>query len=355
MRKFNKNQATTGSSKDIFIYFLIFATTLFSVNPSLSAEPLSKISEEIELITIEANTTNMFEAERYDEIDIMHGKYLKTKEKTSNGSWKLAYLGSSLFKLADKEIPIEGYWDDHEERAKTWIALNPSSSIAHLVYAKLLIDRAWMYRGDGWDQGVELEDWDKFYRYIAKARKHLTVNEKEAKNDPQFYQLMLTIAKLEGWSLSEFNALLDEAVARYPSFYPIYFAASDYFSPKWHGSHIAFENFARRITTLTESLEKKSIYARIYWHAYRTIYGADLFVGSAIDWKYMRQSMDDVLAQYPSQWNINHFAYFSCLAGDAPTTKKLIADIAPQPIRYAWKYNENFLKCKNWSETQLRL
>lgn len=59
--------------------------------------------------------------------------------------------------------------------------------------------------------------------------------------------------------------------------------------------------------------------------------------------------MDDVLAQYPDAWNLNNFAYFSCLAGDQAKTHKLIESISPPFMQSVWKDRGLLDRCRSWS------
>ncbi len=55
-------------------------------------------------------------------------------------------------------------------------------------------------------------------------------------------------------------------------------------------------------------------------------------------------------ARYPSEWNINMFAYYSCMAGDEKKTKALISVIGDNPLLSQWgaDANRTFKNCKAW-------
>ena len=161
---------------------------------------------------------------------------------------------------------------------------------------------------------------------------------------------MLVIARAEGWGRNKFDELTSEAVAKYPNFYQLYFAALDYLVPKWHGNRKEVENFANFAVERTQSLEDMGMYARVYWYASQTQYGNGLFIESSVVWKKMKTGIDDVLARYPDQWNINNFARFACLAGDMDKAKELISRIQGDPIPKAWAGDiQHFATCKAWA------
>jgi len=281
-------------------------------------------------------------------------QYLKRSSRTSSGLWKLTLFYSGLAQIPNANVTDEGYWSGLENKALKWVSSYPDSPSGHLVYADFLIRHAWMYRGSGWSHEVREADWKPFREYIAKARKYLAEHKAVASRDPHWYELMIQVATAEGWETEDFNSLVNEATSRHPYFYQIYFAAIAYLTPKWHGSKEEIENFAQKAVSITRDVEGEAIYSRIYWVASQANYGENLFTDSKVVWNKMSESIDDVLKQYPDQWNINNFAYFSCLAGDAKKTSSLMARVTGKPILEAWKSMSFYDRCKEWSSTSLK-
>lgn len=292
----------------------------------------------------------LFFSNNYSELDKLASSYLKDEERTSSGLWKLTLFYSGIGSLANQEVTTESYWTDLETKSSNWIKSNPKSPASYLAYARILIQHAWMYRGTGWSYQVRREDWKPFEEYVEKARVVLESNKAIGSKDPEWYVLMIDIATAQNWDNKKFQILLDEATAKYPYFYQIYFNAVNYLTPKWHGSKEEIENFANKVVSLTSKKDKNGMYARIYWVASQDNYGSDLFTKSKVVWEKMSIAIDDVIKQYPDQWNINSFAYFSCLAGDAYKTSKLINMIEGKPILSAWHDIDFFTQCKTWSE-----
>jgi len=159
---------------------------------------------------------------------------------------------------------------------------------------------------------------------------------------------MEQIAAIQRWPEAKFSALLSEALQKEPLYYENYFAAVDYYGPKWGGSAEALESFARRAVEQTKSTEGYGMYARIYWYAWQSQYGDSLFRRSDVDWPTLKKSFRDMLARYPDAWNINNFARFACLAEDKDTTAELIVKINGKPLPEAW-HGDEYDECKAWS------
>lgn len=326
--------------------------TLFALVVLLLAATTASSGELAERQILKDQAKALFFTENFAKLNELTTKYRNSEERTPSGLWKLTLIYSGLRSVARTGIADEEYWEALEDRALRWVARYPNSPAAHLTYAEILTDHGWMYRGNGAAYEVRQEDWQPFYAYYKKAKDYLIEHKAVVAEDPLWYELMLKIAKAEGWTKEEFMALVEEATASSPYYYQIYFAAIDYLLPKWHGSREEIENFAEWATSITAEKEKNAMYARIYWYASQIDYGIELFTNSDVVWPKMADSFDDVLERYPDQWNINNFAFFSCLARDKETANQLIEMIDGKPIVRAWIRLANYGKCRDWLERE---
>lgn len=322
------------------LFLLVSLLTAFNIAAS-ELEDRQIISDKVR---------TLFFQENFAALDGMASAYRNNEERTTSGLWKLTLFYFGVAMLPNTEVTAENYWDDLEAKSSGWIKAFPKSPSGYLAHAHILMQHAWMYRGSGWAYQVRSDDWKPFNEHIQKARLVLEKNKEIASKDPQWYVLMIDVATAQNWDMQQFNKLLAEAAAKYPYFYQIYFQAVNYLTPKWHGSKDEIEKFARKVVGFTRSKEKNGMYARIYWVASQDNYGSDLFTKSAVVWKEMSKAIDDVIDQYPDQWNVNNFAYFSCLAGDSNKTRQLIAMIEGKPIVSAWQDMDVYARCKAWSE-----
>ena len=311
---------------------------------------LPSIADELgERRKVDNQVSYMFLTERFNALDKIADDYRQTEDRTSSGLWKLTLLYAGLYTHVEWNGGNDEHWQMIKKKALKWIEIKPESPTPHLVYAGMLYRQAWKQRGIGSSENAKAEGLKSFYKYLTKAKELLYETKKMASKDPRWYELMIKIAKAEGWSKQKFATLLSEATSRHPYFYQIYFVAIEYLSPSWHGSKEEIEIFARNTIAHTSEEEDQGMYARIYWYASQVIYDASLFTNSSIDWDRMSASIDDVLERYPDQWNINNFAFFACLAGDQDKTARLISQITGEPILRAWRNKRFFNKCKKWA------
>lgn len=320
----------------------------------LAIPMLANADELAERAAIKANVQALFQAEKFDELSALAKRYLQGEEKTPSGIWKLAVFDTAVQDLESanpEQLPAI------REKVLRWVKSQPESPSAYLAYAEYLAQVAWAHRSDETDDDGKDDDSDDddnpqpvFYSYLDKERDYLLEHRKVAGKDPRWYEAMIHIGVFEQWSSENFAALLTKATHQFAYYYPLYDAALAYTQPKWNGSVEEMDAFIEEAAATTAKKYKSSLYARLYWSLAQTDYGSRLFDETAVDWPKMSQAMDELVTQYPDQWNINNFAHFACMAGDREKTRQLINRIQPAPMLEGWDNDQgNFDRCKSWS------
>lgn len=297
--------------------------------------------------SIKSTSGNAFLRKNYSLLETLSGEYRTAKTRTPSGTWNLTwfYVGiADALSGATNDDPRNFY--EVERVAAEWVSKYPNSPTAHIVQSYVWHIHGYAFRGEGYARLVDPAAWKELYKYEALARANLEKYKEISSIDPEWYELMLIIARVESWDKSQFTKLLNEALNREPLFYQTYFTALEYLLPKWGGSVSDVESFALDAIERTSAVEGKGMYARIYWYASQTQFGTRIFLNSTAGWPFMRQGFDDVIAKYPDQWNINNFAKFACLAGDEAKNKELFKQIASNPIGEAWGSKALFLRCQ---------
>ena len=303
--------------------------------------------EERDAITEKARM--LFRDEHFADIDAMADDFRAHGSRTSSGIWKIGLLHDGLdddFLHNEKD---EKYWAGITAKVAKWIDAFPTSPTPRILYATVLTKHAWAIRGGGWAREVRAEDWEPFHKLIAQARAYLLANKEIGEADPQWYETMIELARVDGSTADDVEALVDDATWKYPDYYPNYFATIMYLQPRWHGDLDAIEAFATHAVGKTRAIEGESMYARIYWYASQLEFGERLFKDTSVAWPKMKRGIIDVLKRYPDQWNINNFAHFACLAGDREETARLTARVT-EPISEAWAKDATlFARCRDWA------
>lgn len=300
---------------------------------------------------ISKHATQLFLKSDFDTLTTKARQYLKSKEKTINGTWKLRLLYKGIFDAFNVQIEDEQYWDHLEKKLLAWNTKYPNEPITYNTYASLLYHKAWMYRGLSYTKNVSQKDFQRFHSEANKAKRYLLKHKDLASKDPQWYALMLSIARGIGMDKKEFSDLFDEAIHKYPDYDTLYEFALYYMSPNWFNfSKEKVEKYAKKV--LKTSKDKNGAYAKFYMYAKKIIYKETLFYQSDANWTQLKNSFGKLIKSYPTQYNLNQFAYFACLKGDTNTTQKLIDYRITKPILSVWKSRDIYDRCKTLSKNK---
>ena len=96
----------------------------------------------------------------------------------------------------------------------------------------------------------------------------------------------------------------------------------------------------------TQATDGVTMYARLYW-IYAAIEHDRSFRDLGIPWAKMKAGFEDLVARYPSAWNINNYASFACRANDKQAFLRLLPKLTPTSLRLdAWPTGFSFDNCK---------
>ena len=295
---------------------------------------------------IRNNAKSLFFAEQFKELDRLSEKYRKNEERTSSGLWKLTIFYYGLNKALEGEAKDKDLWDSLLEKSNKWINTSPTSPAAYITKGIILNNYAWSIRGGTFAHKVPKEAWKPFKEMLKLAKLHMLSSKKIASSDPHWYEITARILTGLNNDNHYFLKHVNEGLDKYPKYYELYFAAITHLAPRWHGDKNQIESFANDAVSRTKTSEGMGMYARIYWYASQTHYDEKLFLDSNVVWEKMREGIKDVIKDYPDSWNIQNFAFFSCLAKDKETTHMLFEKMTKPMIKKAWKRKEYYDRCK---------
>ncbi|MGD8595380.1 MAG: DUF4034 domain-containing protein, partial [Gammaproteobacteria bacterium] len=241
-------------------------------------------------------------------------------------------------------------WKLNLETVNKWIKETPDHPAPYLAKAEILISYAWDARGSGWAKDVTESQWSLFNSRIAEARQVLEDSAAVSGNHPYWFLTMEIVAKAQNWNIQEFEQLYNSAIYAYPTYYYIYFRAADYFQPRWHGSRKLLRQFVDNAVNKSRHKEGLTLYTRIYWSQLWALKD-DTFAPGYAEWNLMKQGFEDIMKDYPnSAWNLNAYAYYSCMAKDWSTTKQLTSKIEDNPHLSIWGSRSRYFTCKSKSK-----
>lgn len=313
----------------------------------LSLSGLVSAGELEERAKVHHTVALMFAAGDFAALEELATKYRTEQTRTPSGTWKLTEFYDGLTKkglgFAKDE---QAAWDRVFKTIDEWIVAYPSSPTPYVVKGAALMNRGWAYRGEGWASGVKKEDSSQYRQFASKAAQYLIENRRIGALDPHWYYLVADTHRALGASKEQYMALMHEALDQYPDYDPLYFKSSGYLSPKWYGSLEELEEFAQSSVERTKATRGYEVYARIYWASGRINKRKFAFEGPHANWDDMVKGMREVTKRYPSQWNVNHFAFFSCIKNDFNKAAEFVDMIVEPFNQTAWGSDRNYYQCR---------
>lgn len=294
-------------------------------------------------------TVFLLETRDYKALDELIESLLSQKARTSSGLWAQGFYYAGIEKYLSTARSDEDL-DGMDGELADWLDFNKKSDSARLAISMSKLKRAWLYRGNKYSGDTSEESFDLFHKQVSMALKFLLENEGISQRDPEWFtQLFSVLRSQKNVDEKSYMAFVDQAVSLYPDYYPIYFSASVYFLPKWHGDAASFDNFAKYATRNLDPVNAKAVYARIYWANVCSQCGERDVANWRDHWDDIRDGFDEIVKDYPDQWNINNYARIACSAYDQDKTIEIMKKIDGEANPDAWDRQFSYSYCSKWS------
>jgi tetratricopeptide (TPR) repeat protein len=151
-----------------------------------------------------------------------------------------------------------------EPRLTEWIAKEPVNATPLLLRAQYYYTAGWAKRGHNFAQKTDRARMGGFVGLMAKALADINAAIRLDDHNPYSFYLRLRI--LEGDGLSkEFASTVEDAVGKYPTYYPLYEIALSTLQPRWGGNIPAMYAFVDKYAEgAPEFSPRKLLYLRLY-------------------------------------------------------------------------------------------
>ncbi|MDB5813626.1 MAG: hypothetical protein JWN23_743 [Rhodocyclales bacterium] len=323
-------------SSSVWVGLVLLFTAISVSAQSEDPRPINRMAKTTEIL---------LNARNYDELDRVAEQLRKHPQTLADGQPKLAGFYAGVSKCVQMRCGDEDFseetWVKHAALLDEWSLKYPNSISAKLAKAMYMKEYAWYARGLGFSNTVSPLQWKLFDERIRKAHDLFDAVRQEGSSDPVWYSGMLSIALVEKWSSVEFEKLFVEGTTKFPYYLPLYFSKASYVSPRWGGTQQAFKKFVDDTVEATSKSMGETMYSRLNWSSW----SSDMFSSGQTDWSRMKRGFTRLTHDYPDRWNINNFARFACLAGDATTLKAQLHKIGGSPIPEAWGNADFYFQC----------
>jgi hypothetical protein len=242
---------------------------------------------------------------------------------------------------------IEENYERVESRLQSYLQQFPNSPTPIVLYAHLMKVKATMLR----DRKTEAGEPEPFAlkaadQLLSQAADFLNEHKEIGQADPAWYIHMIDIRRFQRWPTDKLDALVVDGAKRHGGHYSVLFAGAlvHLSGPDPRGVAADIEKYARSVAKNFAAKDSpEEIYAQMYWLAEEIYFGYGLFEYSHADWSEIRRGFEKLTRTYPTGWNQNAFAYFSCIAGDAAKLRELLPVIEAhneEPPWDIWKMPE---------------
>jgi hypothetical protein len=322
----------------------IWALAVCAAMPVLTRAETAALTTE----TMDAFFKGDFAALDKENERLKHGKHVHP-----DGGNDLEYFRIGLGDVIGARVEHkEQYLRELEALTLQWATEHPTSSLAHILYARVLEAHAWSYRGGGYAKDVPPGAWADFRKYLQRAVQYLQDHADVALADSSAHDLLLSIGRGLDWDIGTLRTIQQEGLKRNPDDMMLYVDMLYSLLPRWQGNANILDHYIREVTKRTQADVGTGMYAILYALAAEREYGHALFENSLADWPTMKKSFEDMLARYPNAQRLNRYAYMACLAKDRPTLVALLPQIGKKIDVPSWGPNpeRSLESCQRWAK-----
>jgi hypothetical protein len=185
---------------------------------------------------------------------------------------------------------------------------------------------------------------------LAAARKVLEQARQLPEKDPYWWMAALSVALGQGWSKTDYDALVAEAVAFEPRYWGYHTSRAYSLLPRWYGEPGDWEAYAEQAAAAPEGLGAE-IYARIVMGV-RRYHEKNVFRESKASWPQTRAGLEVMLEKYPRSLDIlSNAALLAAMAEDQEMAKPLFEKLGDSYLPSVWRKTERFVHFRNWAAT----
>jgi len=238
----------------------------------------------------------------------------------------------------DSQFRTAQAWETDRNTLLQWRQQAPDSLAAGLVEAIYWRAYASQLRlgavGQMPKEAVQL-----YQQHVGRATARLQHVKSQANACPLWHSLNISILLDGGIPRSAVSRAYLDAVQVFPHDQQIHLAMSRAYSPRWGGSAVQFDQFARRAMFFTRAVEGGAMYARLYWKEDGNGSDAIQFHDrrSLPEWQLVKTGFEDILQRNPQdQRSRNKFASFACRANDRETYHKLRQELGERIMPELW-------------------
>jgi hypothetical protein len=241
-------------------------------------------------------------------------------------------------------------WQLHDRIHREWISAFPQSITAPVAYADFFVSYAWHARGHGFADTVTAEGRRLFGERVAAARRTLQEARQLPERDPIWWNVVLGVARAQGWSKSEFDQAVETAKSFEPQFWGYDVSRTASLLPRWYGQPGDWEVYAEQAAARPDGLGVE-VYARIVMALHG--YYDNIFEETTASWPKVLEGLERMRKLYPQSLDIiSETALLAVMADNRALAKEMFDQLGDKYLASVWGKPEYFVRYRNWAENR---
>jgi hypothetical protein len=261
----------------------------------------------------------LFREGRYEELEEVAAAWRKPEARMLDGRWHL-FVFYNVFGISSRAS--EEAFAEWRRKLEDWRTARPEAIEPVILLASLECSYAWRARGNGWAHTVTKEGWRLMAERLEKAKALLDSIYERRLECPEWTNSMQSVALGQGWPDRKVKAMVAEATAAWPEYWPLYFAQAHRLLPRWGGAPGEWEAYSR---SFPGDLGKE-LSVRIPWAQSWPF--SNMFKEADIPWSQMRDGFEFLVRRYPkSARTKSAYARYAAIAEDKETCQRLLDEL----------------------------
>jgi hypothetical protein len=272
----------------------------------------------------------------------------RAKARFPGGEWKLRHIYEGLTLEPDS---VEPEWRMHFDNLNEWVSTDPYSITANIAMGRSQVVYAWKARTDSYAADVPELAWETFFARLGSANEALFSVPEEERECPEWYFVMMMVARGEGWEREDFDALYADACALAPDYETLHVERAVNLMPRWYGEEGESQQAIEDACRIIGGQEGAAAYFLVIKELLR------YHVASREGFKEMQASQDKLLAGISAteqlygmgMHGLNSAALFCRLCNDKESASLFLRRIGENWDEQVWGEEKYFKAARKWA------
>jgi len=244
-----------------FLLFVLIALGMpaFMAMQASPPQPSQPVANEATERVLRAQWRKLFDTQSFAELDSLADRLRTQRLRFQGGGWQLHVLYTILSSVP-QQSDTDAAWNAQIATLQHWISSVPSSPTPRIALADTYLNFAWKARGSDFADAVRPEAWKLFAVRIREALRVLEDAEQVGRNDPEWYNAMLSATTAKSWDSAKTEDIVERSLSKEPGYFYIARVQANNLLPKWYGEPGDTERFVAKFADRIGGIDGEATY-----------------------------------------------------------------------------------------------